>query len=178
MQIAAQLVLARIGALPGVATLRPGAVVVARVLERNLLSLAGQRVAATLPDDVLPGEVLRLRVREAAPERLVLQLVPDPSPVATAALALPGGATARLIEQPEDDGEGGPGRRAGRAVLLRYDSPTLGRLDIRLAATGAVVQATAGPPADAARASAGELAAAIGAPVTVVARRSALDAQA
>jgi hypothetical protein len=175
MQIsaAAELILLRTG-LPAPATLRVGAVVAARVLENRMLSLAGARVAASLPDEVQPGDVLKLRVKELGPERIVLQIVPDPPPAATAAVALPGGASARIVE----DEEGAGARGGGRAVLLRYDSPTLGRLDIRLTTTGATVHATEGPPAAAARSAAGELAAALGAPVAVIGRRSALDARA
>jgi hypothetical protein len=168
---AAELVLLRT-ALPA-PTLRADSVVVARVLERGLLSLAGARVKATLPDDVQTGDVLKLRVKELAPERIVLQIVPDTPPAATAAVPLPGGATARIVE----DEEGG-GASAKRAVVLRYDSPTLGRLDIRLTTAGATVHATEGPPAEAARAAAGDLAAALNAPVAVIGRRSALDARA
>jgi hypothetical protein len=168
---AAELILLRT-ALPA-PMLRAGSVVVGRVLENGLLSLAGARVAASLPEDVRPGDVLKLRVKELAPERIVLQIVADPPPAVTAAVALPGGATARIV-----DDEGGGGASAKRAVVLRYDSPTLGRLDIRLTAAGATVHATEGPPADAARAAAGDLAAALNAPVAVIGRRSALDARA
>jgi hypothetical protein len=173
MQIsaAAELILLRT-ALPA-PTLRAGSVVVARVLEHGLLSLAGARVKATLPDDVEPGDVLKLRVKDLAPERIVLQIVADPPPAATAAVALPGGAAARIVEDEEGGGAG-----ANRAVVLRYDSPTLGRLDIHLTTSGAIVHATEGPPAAAVRSAAGELAAALGAPVAVVGRRSALDARA
>jgi hypothetical protein len=173
MQIssATELILLRT-ALPA-PTLRAGSVVVARVLENRLLSLAGARVAASLPDEVRPGDVLKLRVKELAPERIVLQIVPDPPPAATAAVGLPGGATARIVE--DDEASGGAG---ARAVVLRYDSPTLGRLDIRLSAAGATVHATEGPPAQAARSAAGQLAAALNATVAVVGRRSALDARA
>jgi hypothetical protein len=173
MQIASpDLILLR-AALQG-PVLRPGAVLVARVLDNGLLWLAGARVKASLPNDVRPGDALRLRVKEFGPERIVLQIVPDPPPAATSAVALPGGATARIV----DDEESAGGRGGERAVLLRYDSPTLGRLDIRLSAAGATVHATEGPPATAARAGAGELAAALGAPVAIVGRRSALDATA
>jgi hypothetical protein len=173
MQITAELVLLR--AALASPTLRPGAVVAARVLDHGMLSLLGARVPATLPEDVRPGDVLRLNV-EAGPERILLQVVQQPPPVATAPVMLPGGATARVIE--EDDEQAGGAGRGERAVTLRYDSATLGRLDIRLSSAGATVTASAGPPADAARAAAGELAGALGAPVAVVARRSALDAQA
>jgi hypothetical protein len=174
MQITPELVLLRTAlASP---TLRPGAVVAARVLDHGMLSLLGARVPATLPEDVRPGDVLRLNVKEAGPDRILLQVVQQPPPVATAPIMLPGGSTARVIEEEEEAGRaGGSGERA---VTLRYDSATLGRLDIRLSTAGATVTASAGPPADAARAAAGELAGALGAPVAVVARRSALDAQA
>ena len=175
MQITPELILLRT-ALASPA-LRPGAVVAARVIDRGVLSLLGARVAAKLPDDVRPGDVLRLRVKESAPERLTLQVVQQPPPEATAAVMLPGGATARVIR----GGRGAGGRRQRgptRAVTLRYDSATLGRLDIRLSAAGATVNASEGPPADAARSAAGELAGALRAPVAVIARRSVLDAQA
>jgi hypothetical protein len=174
MEITPELILLRT-ALASPA-LRPGAVVAARVIDRGVLSLLGARVAATLPDDVRPGDVLKLHVKEATPERILLQVVQQPPPMATGAVMLPGGATARVIE--EDEEEGGAGGRTERAVTLRYDSATLGRLDIRLSAAGATVHASEGPPADAARAAAGELAGALRAPVAVIARRSALDAQA
>jgi hypothetical protein len=177
MQISSELILLRaLATSPGI-SLTPGAVMSARVLDHGLLSLAGMRVPATLPDEVRPGDALRLRVQEAGPERVVLQIVHEPPvpPAATAAVALPGGAFARVIEDEDGAAVGGPG---GRAVVLRYDSSTLGRLDIRLSAAGATVYAPEGAPADAARAAAGDLAAALGAPVAVLARRSALDARA
>ena len=43
----------------------------------------GARVPATLPEDVRPGDVLRLPVKEAGPERILLQVVQQPPPVAT-----------------------------------------------------------------------------------------------
>ena len=181
MQIPAELILLRTllpaSSLPG-PTLRPGAVLSARVLDRGLLSLAGARVPAQLPDDVRPGQVLHLRVQEAGPERVTLQVVPQlTAPVAaTAAVALPGGAYARLIEDDDAGAAGASG--SGRAVVLRYDSPRLGRLDIRLSSAGATVYASEGAPAEAARGAAADLAAALGAPVAVLARRSAVDARA
>jgi hypothetical protein len=181
MQIPAELILLRAlmpaSSMPG-PTLQPGAVLTARVLDRGLLSLAGARIPASLPDDVQPGQALHLRVQEAGPDRVLLQIVPQqPAPAAaTVAVPLPGGAYARLIE---DDDATEPSRPRGeRSILLRYDSPTLGRLDIRLSTAGATVYASEGEPADAARAASGDLAAALGAPVAVLARRSALDARA
>jgi hypothetical protein len=176
MQITPELILLRT-ALASPA-LRTGAVVAARVVDRGVLSLLGARMAAKLPDDVRPGDVLRLRVKESTPERLTLQVIQQPPPAATAAVMLPGGATARVIKEDEEQAGDRRGGGSARVVTLRYDSATLGRLDIKISAAGAVVVASEGPPADAARAASGELAGALGAPVAVVARRSALDAQA
>src|SRR5436190_8505065 len=137
MQITSELVLLRTAlASP---SLRPGAVVSARVLDRGVLSLLGARVPATLPEDVRPGDVLRLTVKEAGPDRILLQVVQQPPPVATPAVMLPGGATARVIRD-----EDKAGARGERAVTLRYDSATLGRLDIRLSSAGATVMASEG----------------------------------
>lgn len=176
MEITPELILLRT-ALASPA-LRPGAVVAARVIDRATISLLGARMAATLPADVRPGDVLRLNVKEATPERILLQVVQQPPPVATAAVMVPGGATARVIKDDEEDEAGARRGSATRAVTLRYDSATLGRLDIHLSAAGATVHVSEGPPADAARAAAGELAGALRAPVAIIARRSVLDAQA
>jgi hypothetical protein len=179
MQIPTELILLRAlmpgSSLPG-PSLQTGSLLTARVLDRGMLSLAGARVPASLPDDVKPGDALKLRVADAGPDRVVLQIVPEPQvpPAATSAVPLPGGAFARLVEDEESAG----GSRGGHAIVLRYDSPTLGRLDIRLSSAGATVYATAGEPANAARAASGDLATALGAPVAVLARRSALDARA
>jgi hypothetical protein len=175
MQITPELILLRT-ALASPA-LRTGAVVAARVLDRGVLSLLGARVAAKLPDDVRPGDMLRLRVQESTPERITLQVIQLPPPVATAAVMLPGGSTARVIKEDEEQSAAG-GTGTTRAVTLRYDSATLGRLDIQLSAAGATVHVSEGPPADAVRSAAGELAGALRAPVAVIARRSVLDAQA
>jgi hypothetical protein len=153
-----------------------GAVVGARVLsregERGTLLLAGARLAARLPEGVAEGDALRLRVQEASGDRLVLKVVDAPEPAqpaqaqlaAMAPVALPGGATARLFVDPDDEAAHAGARDAAdapRSLLLRYDSPVLGRIDIALtltgAAVGAAVQLSAGEPAAAARAGAGQL---------------------
>ncbi len=156
--------------------LTPGAMFVARVLDRDgprgTLLLNGVRVPAQLPPDLAAGDALRVVVQEATAERVVLQVVPRdaPPPVVTPpaayALALPGGVAARVLVDPEPEGEAGAaGRAAGaqRRVTLRYDSPALGRLDLVLdldldaGAVAGVVHATAGEPAERARAEAGVL---------------------
>jgi hypothetical protein len=177
-----------------------GAVVGARVLaregERGTLLLAGARLAARLPEGVQEGDALRLRVQEATADRLLLKIVetpqqqaPQPQLVALAPLALPGGATARLFVEPDEESPGaGRAAERPRTVHVHYDSPALGNIDIALtltpAAIGAAVQLIAGEPAQAARAGApalqDALAAAASRPalVQVLARDGTVDLRA
>jgi hypothetical protein len=147
------------GLLPDL-PLRPGSVVTGRVLDSRTLVLAGVRLAAQLPDGVEPGQHLRLRVEEASTERVHLHVVGTVAPGAPAdpaaasgvpagayAIALPGGAVARVYvdEREAASRRGGPGRAA--SVVVRYDSPSLGRLDVRLDRGSAAVHVSAGEPA-------------------------------
>jgi hypothetical protein len=144
--------------------LTPGTFVTGRVLDPKTLNLAGVKLAAQLPPDVVPGQVLRLQVAEATTERIHLKVVEPGTPLAQAAqaaappevpagayqLALPGGILAKFhVEEREEAG----GRRAGAGgpastVVVRYDSPTLGRLDVRLDAHSAAVHVAGGEPAE------------------------------
>ena len=155
--------LAGMGARVQEMPLRAGDMLVARVLRGGALLLGGARVPATLPPGLEPGAVVRLKVREAGAERLVLQLVEHvepgdvarqaaqapPAPVATAAVPLPGGAAARLLVQPDGGGaEGGGGSsRARSTVTLRYESAGLGRVDLALTIEDGAVRAVAHAPA-------------------------------
>jgi hypothetical protein len=181
------------GLLPDLA-LRPGTLVTGRVLENRMLLLEGVRLAAQLPDDVQAGAVLRLRVEESGAERLHLRIVEQAAPQAEAAqaaavptsayaLALPGGVQARVfVEEREAGGRRGGG--APRTVVVRYDSPTLGRMDVRLEPGAAAVHVAAGEPAERVAAAAGvlreALARATGRPaqVTVHPRGETLDVRA
>ncbi|MBW3607567.1 MAG: hypothetical protein KY463_04305 [Actinobacteria bacterium] len=124
-------------ALPGVA-LSPGAVLAARVLERSgargMLSLAGGRLPAELPDNLQPGDSVRLRVEEVGTERILLRVVeaePQAAPVAApVALPLPGGAKAGVAVRVEPDGAAG--ERSSWTVAVAYGSPVLGPIDLRL----------------------------------------------
>ena len=58
---------------------RAGDVLPARVLGQGMLSLAGVRVAASLPEGLPEGVRLRLRVQEAGSERIVLRVVGEPA---------------------------------------------------------------------------------------------------
>jgi hypothetical protein len=149
------------GLLPDL-KLTPGTFVTGRVLDPKTLNLAGVKLAAQLPADVVPGQILRLQVQEATGERIHLKVVEPGSPLAQAAaaaappdvpsdayqLALPGGILARIhVEEREQAG----GRKAGAGpastVVVRYESPTLGRLDVRLDSHSAAVHVADGEPA-------------------------------
>ncbi|QEC46825.1 hypothetical protein FSW04_03975 [Baekduia soli] len=180
------------GLLPDV-TLRPGAILSGRVLDARTLVLAGVRLAARLPEGVEAGQHLRLRVEEAGSERIHLRVVeqapaapaaPAAIPPAAYALALPGGAAARVFVQEREDAAGRGGRAAARSVVVRYDSPTLGRMDVRLDRGAAAVHVSAGEAADRVRGAADVLREALsrvaGAPVqvTVHPREETLDVRA
>ena len=154
------------GLLPDLA-LRPGTTLHGRVVDSRTLLLEGARLAARLPEGVEPGQRLRLRVEEATPERVHLRIVEQPAPeqgaaaqqppAAAYALALPGGAAARLyVGEREARGGAGGGGAAG-TVVVRYDSPRLGRLDIRLEAGAAAVHVSAGEPAQRVQTASGAL---------------------
>jgi hypothetical protein len=151
------------GLLPDV-RLVPGVVVQARVLDPRTLVLAGVRMQAQLPPGVEAGQVLRLRVEEASTERLHLRVVEPPAgpqqlqnaqqtqasptvPADAYQLMLPGGILAKIhVEEREEAARRG-GARPARTVVVRYDSPTLGRLDVRLDAQSAAVHVSGGDPA-------------------------------
>jgi hypothetical protein len=156
------------GLLPEI-KLTPGTIVMGRVLDPRTLSLAGVKLAAQLPPGVAEGQVLRLRVEEASTERIHLRVVESPQaeqapqvPASAYQLALPGGAVARVhVEEREEAGGRKGGAGAARTVVVRYDSPTLGRLDVRLDARldtqSAAVHVTDGDPALAVAEAAGVL---------------------
>ncbi|MFT4034424.1 MAG: flagellar hook-length control protein FliK [Patulibacter sp.] len=208
--------------------LRVGQVVQARVTANAdgtpALLLGGVKIAAQLPDDVAPDQLLRLRVQQSGPERVVLQIIKDPgaaqatgpaTAAATAALgatdgadatgpaagatqaaptpaqqaaanavpwaviAMPGGAQARLWLDPEQNGdeqEQTCSRERLRTMVVRYDSPVLGRTDVVLrldpAQLDATVLAPAGAALDAVRSAVPELrlalAGAVDRPVAIV----------
>jgi hypothetical protein len=164
--------------------LTPGVVVQGRVLDPRTLSIAGVKIAAQLPENVVAGQVLRLRVEEASAEKLHLRVVEGPAapqaeqaappavPQTAYQLALPGGILARFhVEEREECGGRRGGRGAATSVVVRYDSPTLGRLDVRLDEHSAAVHVSGGDPALTVADAAGKLRDALmratGAPVLV-----------
>jgi hypothetical protein len=148
------------GLLPDV-KLTPGTFVTGRVLDPKTLNLAGVKLAAQLPADVVPGQVLRLQVQEATAERIHLKVVEPGSPLAQAAqaaatpdvpadayqLALPGGILAKFHVEEREEAGGKGAQPPARTVVVRYESPTLGRLDVRLDAHSAAVHVADGEPA-------------------------------
>jgi hypothetical protein len=166
------------GLLPDI-KLAVGTTLLGRVLERHaahgLLNLAGAVLVAELPDDVEAGQRLRLAVAEVG-ERVVLRVVGEAAPAAagpqppptgqtpSVPLPLPGDAQAQVRIEAEAPEGGGPAG-AARAVTVHYDSPALGRIEVRLAlgAGGLVagVGAGAGEPVRLAGAHADELRAAL-----------------
>jgi hypothetical protein len=185
--------------------LSPGTVLGARILSREAIMLAGVRLPATLPAGLEPGARISVRVQEATPERLLLQVVEravaTPAEAASAAnaapaliqagplLGLPGGAHAQVFVDPDEeaeDGEGGTAR--ARTITLRYESAGVGRIDLALSVdpggVRAVVHGPAGDVAERLRAGSGELRSALmgalGRPVSVdvIARTEVIDVDA
>ncbi len=156
---------------------------------RGTLSLAGVLLEAELPTTVQAGEELRLQVRELTPDKVVLQIrddtaqqQPPAAPVEAPRVPLPGGGFVKVTERDA----GGP-LTAGdqtHTLSLRYDAPTLGRLDLHftLSAGALAVSVAVAPGAyETTDEHSGGLQSALAsaterpATVTVVARREPLD---
>lgn len=137
---------------------------------------------AQLPPDVQPGQRFRLRVEQSGTDRLHLRIIeqlPEAGaaraataaaadqtqapaqdaaqvPAQAYAMALPGGVEARVyVTEDGDDPEAA--ERADRPIVLRYDSPTLGRLDVRLDRQSAAIHAPIGEPSERIRGAIDEL---------------------
>jgi len=164
--IAVDAVLLR-GLLPEL-SLRAGQLLPGRVLERTgrhgLLNLAGAVLVAELPDEVQPGQRLRLSVQEVRDEQVVLRVVPEQQqPGASGHVPAPppgGSAGVPFLPLPL------PGDRYARAraradaqgtVSVDYESPELGRIELRIAGGAALVLAPAGPALELATERLGEL---------------------
>ena len=168
-----------------------GSTIAGRVLERHaqhgLLNLGGAVLVAQLPDEVAAGQRLRLAVQDVTPDHVVLRVLgevpgaapaqaplPQAPPGTALPLPLPGGGQP-LVPALADESEGGTAAGGVKAVTVRYESPALGRIEVRLAlgANGLVagVGAGKGQPVTLAGEHAGELrnalARATGVPVDV-----------
>jgi hypothetical protein len=184
--------------------------------QKGSLSIAGYLLEAELPENVQAGQDLRLVIRDVNAERVLLAItdpheadharqadaqpapqspeaqavhgqVPDPSLAAQGGwgpVPLPGGGTVQVTERDA----GGAGGKAGdrQNVLLRYDAPALGSVDLRfqMDAGGLSLAVTlpAGQPLELAQAGAESLRQALlqavpgrAVSVTVAPRREPLD---
>lgn len=169
-----------------------GRVLAARVVElaaggRGTLSLAGVLLDAELPAVLRPGQEIRLQVREATPQRIVLSLQEEPAaatpPPPLAAAPLPGGGSVRVTQRDqvtERDSESSRRRSGGEStgvhmLALTYDAPRLGAVDMQFALHPSSLQLglalAAGLPHELAQDAAGQLeealTEAVGRPVTV-----------
>ena len=191
----------------------PGRAVMARVVAqqpggRGSLSIAGYLLDAELPESVRAGEDLRLVVKDVTAERVLLtitdphdadpgqqaqqaqtqpvhQPLPDPTMAAPPAVPLPGGGSVQVTERDAGGARAG-GSEERHNVLLRYDAPALGAVDLRFQMdAGALhlgVSVAPGQTLDLARADAERLHQALAAvipdravSVTVAPRREPLD---
>ena len=124
----------------------PGATFVGRIMERHqhhgLLNLGGTVLLAKLPEGVEAGARLRLAVADVTPDHVVMQIVQDAGPPAqqhvaqappAVAVPLPDGSQAQMrLEVVEEEDPANPGGPGTTAVTVHYDSPNLGRVDVRL----------------------------------------------
>ena len=144
-------------------TLREGTSVVARVLSRGeqhgVLVIAGVPLTATLPEEIgKAGETLRLKVSEVTPERVTLQLDQVLNPAAQPP-PLPADRPRVTVQDPPRRVQAGGEERS--TVALSFQSPALGRVDLRIelasARVSVGVEAPAGRPYELADAAAPRL---------------------
>ena len=182
---------------------------------RGSLSIAGYLLEAELPESVRAGDDLRLVVSDVSAERVLLAITDpreaaqaqqpdalqtaqaaqaqaqpvhqqpaDPSAIAPPPVPLPGGGSVQVTDR--DAGGAGGRARDRHDVLLRYNAPSLGAVDLRFQLdTGALnlgVSLPAGRPMQVAQADAERLRQALAAAipgravsVTVTSRQEPLD---
>jgi hypothetical protein len=139
-------------------TLRAGSTVMARVAAKHeqhaVLVLAGMPLTAKVPEEVQAGATLKLKVKDVTPERVTLQIEPQPlegQPPAPPAAAQPPKVT---VEEAPHRARGEAGELVD-VVKLSFHSPTLGRIDLRLELSGerlkTDVTTSSGPALEAAR---------------------------
>ena len=128
--------------------LHDGASFLARVASRGeqgkaSLVIAGELIAAQVPDEVEQGQTLRLTVAEVTPERITLRMEPLTPPAVTAPPPPP--PPRITVDQRPAGGQGGRG--GGEvAVTLTYRSAALGTLRLRVATAPGAVAATVQVP--------------------------------
>lgn len=128
--------------------LHDGASFLARVASRGeqgkaSLVIAGELIAAQVPDEVEQGQTLRLTVAEVTPERITLRMEPLTPPAVTAPPPPP--PPRITVDQRPAGGQGGRGGGEA-AVTLTYRSAALGTLRLRVATAPGAVAATVQVP--------------------------------
>jgi hypothetical protein len=139
---------------------RVGSTLMARVASRGeqhaVIVLAGIPLTAEIPAGVETGATLRLKVHEVTPERVTLQIDQQAQIVNPQAPLPQADRPLVTVEEPPHRGGGADGEPAD-IVALSFNSPALGRLDLRLELRGerllADVTTPAGPPLALAQAS-------------------------
>jgi Flagellar hook-length control protein FliK len=130
-------------------TLREGSSVVARVLSRGenhgVLVIAGIPLTATLPEEIgKTGETLRLAVSDVTPDRVTLRLEEVVNPAAQPPPPPADRPRVTVQEPPARTSAGGEERSQ---VALSFESPALGRLDLRIELVGGRVNVGVEAPA-------------------------------
>jgi hypothetical protein len=128
--------------------LHDGASFLARVASRGehgkaSLVIAGELIAAQVPDEVQQGQTLRLTVAAVTPERITLRMDPLTPPAVAAPPPPP--PPHITVDQRPAGGQGGRGRGEA-AVTLTYRSAALGTLRLRVATAPGAVAATVQVP--------------------------------
>lgn len=122
----------------------PGRALVARVVStdgrgRGVITIAGEPLEAELPEHLQAGQELRLVVRDATSERVVLSLSDQAASAQAPEIPLPGGGTIRISEE-DAPGAGGASTPGTHTLSVRYDAPRLGPVDLRFELTPATLR--------------------------------------
>ena len=149
-------------------TLRLGQSLLARVAERHgdkgILVIAGQPLVAELPENVRPGDVLKLAVRDVTAEQVVMQMHEGKEMAQAQArqeavpLAFPGQPPSQIIVDDQAGGGDGAGEGEVSTVAVTYESPALGAFNFHIGMDGSRVavdvRVAAGAPLEIASATA------------------------
>jgi hypothetical protein len=166
--IAVQLIMLQ-QAMPDV-TLRMGQSLLARVAERHgdrgILMIAGHPLVAQLPENVRPGDVLKLAVRDITGEQVVMQMHEGKEAAQAARqdaqqlvpVPFPGGPPSHIVVDDDAASENHAGEGDVSAIALTYESPALGAMNFRIGMDGSrvvvEVRTAAGAPLEIATAAA------------------------
>src|SRR6478672_7104281 len=116
-----------------------GRILAARVVERHgqhgVINLAGAYLTAELPEEIQAGDRLRLVVQNTSGGRVTFALAQEPPPLAQP----PAVPSDRVTLQGRDDGAGEEGRP--QAVTVRFESETIGTVELRVALDEQLVHA-------------------------------------